>query len=128
MTTTTHAQALRRVYATHFRLGLLDPLEAVPYASLGPEVVDSAEHRALAKGVATEALVLLKNDGGLLPLALGAQVAFIGPHATATLDLLSNYHGDNALVNSHSPLQAAVDRGWNPVYARVKQTSTHVSL
>jgi beta-glucosidase len=44
---------------------------------------DRPEHRALARRVATEAMVLLKNDGGLLPLdqsRLGT-LAVIGPNA-----------------------------------------------
>jgi hypothetical protein len=38
--------------------------------------------------------------------------AFIGPHANATLDLLSapQYHGQNKLVLSHSPLLVAQRR------------------
>ena len=33
-------------------------------------------------------------------------MAIIGPHGNATQDMLSNYHGDNKVVNSHSPLSA----------------------
>jgi beta-glucosidase-like glycosyl hydrolase len=45
----------------------------------------------------------------------GAKFAFIGPLANATQDLLSapQYHGQNTLVNSHSPLQVAEARGWD---------------
>jgi beta-D-xylosidase 4 len=37
--------------------------------------------------------VLLKNSGDILPLTPGKKVAVIGPHANATVDLISNYHG-----------------------------------
>lgn len=37
--------------------------------------------------------MLLKNSGDILPLTPGKKVAVIGPHANATVDLISNYHG-----------------------------------
>ena len=47
---------------------MFDPPETVPYAQIPMEVVDSAEHRALALRAAQELIVLLKNAGRLLPL------------------------------------------------------------
>ena len=61
--------------------------------------------------------VLLKNEGSLLPLKKGAKLAFIGPHANSTQALLSNYHGSNSLVDSHSPLQAARAAGLSVTHA-----------
>ncbi|PWK85572.1 beta-glucosidase [Lentzea atacamensis] len=74
-------RAVRRQLALRFRLGEFDP-ELDPYAAIGPEVIDCAEHRALALQSATESVVLLRNEG-LLPLdASGAlRVAVIGPLA-----------------------------------------------
>lgn len=104
--------AIARVYTKAFQLGLFDPDDAVPWRSVPPDVVDSQDHRALALRAARESLVLLRNDGDLLPLAPRTDekplsVAFIGPHANATQALLSNYHGDNKLVNDFSPLMCA---------------------
>jgi len=109
--------AVARVYTTAISLGLLDAAVPQVYASYGAESVDSAPHRALALRAARESLVLLKNDG-VLPLAPGLKIAFIGPHANATQDFLSNYHGGNTLVDSHSPLAVARARGWPVTYAR----------
>ncbi|WP_327692724.1 glycoside hydrolase family 3 C-terminal domain-containing protein [Streptomyces sp. NBC_00459] len=76
-------RAARRQLQLRFRLGEFDP-DLDPYAGIGPEVIDSAEHRALALRAATDSVVLLKNDG-LLPLRADGtpRIAVIGPHADA---------------------------------------------
>lgn len=62
-------RAVRRQLAIRFRLGEFDP-EHDPYAGIGWDAVDSPAHRELALRAATEAVVLLKNDG-TLPLRRG---------------------------------------------------------
>ena len=61
----------------------------------GPEQVDTTEHRLLSLSVAEQAMTLLKNDGGLLPLKKTAKVAFLGPQANFTQQMLSNYEGSS---------------------------------
>jgi beta-glucosidase len=77
-----------------FRLGMFDPEERVPYASIPLEVVDSPQHKALALESARQSLVLLKNEGCLLPLNPGVRrIAVIGPNADDPNLLLGNYNG-----------------------------------
>ena len=57
--------ALVRLFTARIRLGMFDPPEHVPYSKIDEKELDSAEHRALARKLADESMVLLKNDGTL---------------------------------------------------------------
>lgn len=75
-------QAVRRVLRTKAVLGLFDD----PYRGCDPvreaQVVGSAEHYALSREAGRKSIVLLKNEGGLLPLPkAGKKIALIGPFA-----------------------------------------------
>jgi len=73
--------AVERVLAAKFRLGLFENPYADPdYAA---QVTNSREHKELALKAAEEAIVLLKNEGNLLPLdgKKIKSVAVIGPNA-----------------------------------------------
>jgi beta-glucosidase len=89
-------RALGRVLAARFRLGMFDPPEKNPYASIAKPVVDGPEHRALALEAARESLVLLKNDG-ILPFdpKKTKKLAVIGPAASVFLHGSQGYHGTN---------------------------------
>ena len=76
----------------------------------GRDDVGTDESAALSLKASRSSIVLLRNDKDLLPLPKGKRIAVIGPHADATQAMLSNYHGDNELVNDHSPLAAAQKR------------------
>ena len=74
-------RAVSRVLAARFRLGLFEnPYVDPDYTQ---RITNSPEHRQLALKAAQEAIVLLKNQGNLLPLNLAKlkTIAVIGPNA-----------------------------------------------
>ncbi|EOD64241.1 glycoside hydrolase family 3 protein [Amycolatopsis vancoresmycina] len=71
----------RHLLSLRFRLGEFDPPGRNPYAKITPAVIGSPEHRALARTTADEQMVLLRNNGGALPLnaARNKKIAVVGP-------------------------------------------------
>ncbi len=96
-------RALARVLRVAFRLGVFDPPEHVPFAKIPVTVINSPQHRKLALRTEREAIVLLHNRDGFLPLDKGKlkTVAVLGP--AADRPEYGNYFG--AAPNRISPLQ-----------------------
>ncbi|MCJ2184663.1 exo 1,3/1,4-beta-D-glucan glucohydrolase [Novosphingobium sp. 1949] len=69
--------AVRRILRVKFKLGLFDPARPFEHK----EELGIAAHRAVARQAVAESLVLLKNNGGLLPIRPGAHVLVTGSHA-----------------------------------------------
>ena len=87
-------KALHRLFRARFLLGMFDPPELVPYTNIPYEVNDCEEHRQLALEAAKKTIVLLKNEGNLLPLKKNIKkIAVIGPTADNKDVLLGNYSG-----------------------------------
>jgi len=123
--------AVRRVLRAKARLGLFDH----PYRGADPAreraVTLTPDARRLARTVAGEAIVLLKNDRALLPLGSQARhVAVIGPLADSRNDPLGPWDalGDSGdVVTVLAGLKARAPRGTVVRYARgchVTDTST----
>ncbi len=70
--------AVRRILRVKYRLGLFDQPNT---GGKGYEKYGSAEHAAKALRSAEECEVLLKNEGGVLPLAKGKKILLTGPNA-----------------------------------------------
>jgi beta-glucosidase len=89
-------RALARTIGTRFKLGMFDPAEDVPFASIGMDVVACDAHRQLAYRAATETIVLLKNKNNILPIKPSTRKIFITGPTAADIDvLLGNYCGLN---------------------------------
>ena len=112
--------AVKRLFLARMRLGMFDPPERVRWAQIPISVLDQPAHRALARQVARESIVLLKNAGSMLPLRKDiGTIAVIGPNCDDRRMLLGNYEG--APADSITPLRGireAVSRGTRVLYAR----------
>ncbi|MGI5411616.1 glycoside hydrolase family 3 C-terminal domain-containing protein [Streptomyces chartreusis] len=95
--------AVRRQLSVRFRLGEFDP-EYDPYALTRD--FDTPAHRALAQKAAEQAVVLLKNSAGLLPLAPDTRLAVVGLLADECK--LDWYSG--TLIHRSTPLEGIYER------------------
>lgn len=112
-------RALVRIFTARTRLGMFDAPETVRWAGVPWSVVDSPEHRALAREAAAESIVLMKNDEGLLPLRGPCRLAVVGPSAESLDVLLGNYHGTPAEpVTLRAGIERGAPAGVSVVYAR----------
>jgi beta-D-xylosidase 4 len=118
--------ALARTLSLRFRLGVFDaPPRASPLTAYGAERIGAAASRQAAEAAAAQGAVLLRNEGGVLPLRLSNSafktVAVVGPHAVSQRALLGDFVGarharkiarhprnPNPTVNTRSPPPIAV--------------------
>ena len=85
-------KAAESLYTIRFLLGEFE--EKRPWSELPYSLLDCREHRALNLKAAEESIVLLKNEGGYLPLdGKAKKIAVIGPNAISTAALEGNYFG-----------------------------------
>ncbi len=96
-------RAVRNVLRLKFQMGLFENPYVDP--NVAAKVVRSKEHKELARQVAREGVVLLKNDG-LLPLSKKLKrVAVIGPNA----DMMYNQLGDYTAPQDRKELTTVID-------------------
>ena len=119
---------LKGVFRVMIKLGQLDPPERVPYSVIGREGDPNAskgapwtwpEHKALARKVTDESIVLLKNDGDTLPLRHAKSIAVIGPYADQVL--IDWYSGTPPYTVS--PLQGIQTRAGSGIPVRFSSGS-----
>jgi len=83
-------RSVRRVLRLKFAFGLFERPYVDPDAV--PAVFAAPSQRVLAREIARKSIVLLKNDGDLLPLSKTiSAIAVIGPNADSTRNLLGDY-------------------------------------
>jgi beta-glucosidase len=105
-------QAVLRVLTVKERLGLFDDpfrrIAAKPAAAGAPM---KPEHVALAREAAQKSIVLLKNEGDVLPLTTAKKIALIGPFGEGQRDLVGPwtvFGSDREAVDLASGIRAAL--------------------
>lgn len=103
-------EAARRILLLKLRLGLFSA-QAGDAAQPQPETAPTAARLEAARAAARESLVLLKNEGSLLPLAKsGGPIALIGPFADNRRDQLGCWVPFGRDGDSATPLKAFRER------------------
>jgi beta-glucosidase len=117
-------EAVRNVLRLKFRLGLFDNPDTPPPAPApGPA-------RDVARRLATESAVLLKNEGGILPMSTpSGKIAVIGPLADSATDQMGTWTMDGRPEDVITPLAALRSRLGNDrvVYAAALRNSRDTS-
>jgi len=80
-------QACRRILEAKYRLGLFDDPYKYCDVNRAKKEIYSDEHRAIARQIASESFVLLKNEKDLLPLRKKGTIAVVGPLANTASNM-----------------------------------------
>ena len=90
-----------RLLEGRFDLGEMDDPSLVEWSKIPASKLSCKEHRDLALQMARQCVVLLQNNGNVLPLKKNAEkIAVIGPNADNTPMMWGNYNGmPNTTVN-----------------------------
>ncbi len=96
--------AVTRILRVKYRLGLFDN----PYVdeTLADSLLVHPQHLEVAKKLAEESVVLLKNEDQVLPLNKGTKVALIGPLADQPYEQLGTWIFDGNENDSQTVLEA----------------------
>lgn len=111
--------ALSVLLHTQMRLGFFDPPQSGPYASYNADSISNSYHRSLAKEMAVQSMVLLKNNNNILPLKKNdiSSIMVIGPNAASLDALLGNYHGvTDKAISFVEGITGALDAGTRVEY------------
>ena len=102
-------QACRRVLEAKYKLGLFDN----PYRFLDTKRRDkdiyTPEHRKAARELAAESFVLVKNEGGLLPLKKQGKIALIGPMGDNRANMTGTW-APTAVNEKYATLKEAMEK------------------
>ena len=86
--------SVERLFMIRFRLGMFDPPSMVPFAQTPVSVLEHQDHAAHALKMARQSIVLLKNEGSVLPLKKNLKkIVVLGPNADNAIAVLGNYNG-----------------------------------
>ena len=103
-------KACRRILEAKYKLGLFDDPYKYCDVSRVKKDIFTAENRAVARKIATETFVLLKNENNLLPLQRKGKIALVGPLANTKANMPGTWS-----------VAAASDK-YNSLYESMKQS------
>ncbi len=103
-------KACRRIIEAKYKLGLFDDPYKYCDASRVKKDIFTAENRTVARKIATETFVLLKNENNLLPLQRKGKIALVGPLANTKANMPGTWS-----------VAAASDK-YNSLYESMKQS------
>lgn len=104
--------SLSKLLKTQFKLGFFDDNKKSPFEKYGADSIHNSYHINLARKVAQQSIVLLKNKNHILPLSKNKyeSIMVVGPNATSYDALLGNYHGTtDKAINFVEGITNAVD-------------------
>jgi beta-glucosidase len=107
--------AVRRILRVKFRAGLFEHPYADQAKAADPASFLTAEDRAAARTAAGKSMVLLKNDGGTLPLDPSKSTAVIGPLGNDQHDMLGPWGGQGRDAEAVSVLDGIKAQATGPV-------------
>lgn len=83
--------AAKRILEAKYDLGLFEDPYRYGDAKLASKEVFSKENRAIARNVASQTMVLMKNENNILPLKKSGTVAVIGPLVNNSLNMTGTW-------------------------------------
>mgnify|MGYP002143179429 FL=1 len=104
--------SLSKLLKTQFKLGFYDNHSKSPYIKYANDSIHNDAHIQLARRVAQQSMVLLKNENHILPFSKDKyeSIMIVGPNATSYDALIGNYHGlSNKAVNFVEGITNAMD-------------------
>lgn len=111
--------ALAPIFRTQVNPGLFDEKGLAVYANYNADSIANNYHTALARTMAQQSMVLLKNNYNILPLDKSKYNAYmvVGPNASSLDALPGSYHGvSNNTVDFIEGITNAVDAGTRVEY------------
>ncbi|MGI4729525.1 MAG: glycoside hydrolase family 3 N-terminal domain-containing protein [Janthinobacterium lividum] len=106
--------SLTKVLRTEFKLGFYDDPQQSKFYNYGADSISNVAHIALARKVAQQSMVLLKNKNQLLPLKNSSYdaITVLGTNAASLDAMVGSYHGvSSKMVDFVSGITAAVGPG-----------------
>jgi len=101
-------RAARRVLRQKIELGLLDPTWTPEGDGQETRELDSLANRALARTLAEESVIVLANDGEILPMVAPGSIAVIGPGANDAGCLFGCYSFPNHVLSSTPDIELGI--------------------